>query len=176
VLQRFNLHPEQTHEDILLRQVYRLRVLAWKADGVLPPSLVSGEESWQDAHDEHAIHWVVQSEGVVVAAARICIHQVLDQVPDAQLFIDSGMSPEPPLACFNRLVIAPTQRGRGLSGRLDSVRIVEAIRLNCKSAIAWTHNPRRIKPIQGLGFRLINYARHPTAEHLSRVAVFMLSF
>jgi len=171
-----SMQPEQTSEESTLRQVYRLRVLAFKADGLIPPSLSSSAESWRDEHDEHAIHWVVQREGVVVAAARICIHQALDQVPDAQLFIDTGISAEPPIACFNRLVIAPSERGKGVSGKLDSVRIDEAVRLGCKFAVAWTHNPKRIKPVQDLGFRLIEYARHPTAEQFSRVAVFMRRF
>ncbi len=164
---------EITHIDpVLLEQIGRLRVWAWATVIERATEL----ESWVDAFDLEARHWVVYQGSDLVAAARMTIHQSLDDVPDAESY--SGMFQEPPpapIASLNRLVVHPSARRLGLSKALDVARLETAERLGCRSALLSTASgPNRVRQVQGWGFERVGYGprfANPPLCHLPPPAV-----
>lgn len=135
-----------------LEVIQRLRVdwlVPEAKDGLFP----SGR--WLDAHDEHALHWIVRDEDRVVAFARLCIHAQISDVPNAEAF--SLADPvESPLGCISRTAIDPAYRGRGISSELDRVRIDAARQASCRSVLAFTHaGSARVAALQRRGFRIL---------------------
>ena len=74
-----------------------------------------------DDHDEHACHWGVFDGNLLVAAARLCLHDEICEAPGGELFVNKGL--RSPVASMNRLVVSRSHGGRGLASRLDEVRI-----------------------------------------------------
>jgi SAM-dependent methyltransferase len=94
------------------------------------------------------------------------VHQRIEEVPDAGVY--EGVFAEPPagpIASFNRLVVHPRRRGRGLSRKLDEVRLNSAANCGCRSAILETHSPGRLDHVKTLGFRPVGRARPYPGNH-----------
>jgi SAM-dependent methyltransferase len=149
-----NLHQRQPveidpHDPVLLEQIGRLRVCAWATFKEV------ATECWLDEFELSARHWVIFDNGQPIAAARLSIHQTLDDVPDASIY--EGIFDQPPsgpIALFNRLVVHPAHRGAALSRLFDQVRIAAAIESGCRSVIVQTNSgPSRVAQLHALGFR-----------------------
>jgi hypothetical protein len=140
-----------TLSDDLLGEIGRLRVEAWSADGELP-SAATSSTSWTDEHDDHAEHFVIFEDGRICAASRICIHNNGETLPDAEIVNAYTSKMKFPVACFNRLVVAPLSRGRKLSLQLDHARATFAAEAHVHSILGGTHLPRRLNDLERLGF------------------------
>ena len=68
-----------------------------------------------DGHDDHSLHFLMLKEEVVIAAARLCIHELLYDVPDPHLYVRGNSLFPAPFGCMNRLVVHPAYRRIGLS-------------------------------------------------------------
>jgi hypothetical protein len=90
----------------VLTQIYRLRASVWHKTLPIKSSLFS-DGLWADEHDNHAIPWAVVSNNQVLAAARLCIHKTLEEIPNTNIFMDSEKLILPPIASMNCLVIHP---------------------------------------------------------------------
>jgi SAM-dependent methyltransferase/GNAT superfamily N-acetyltransferase len=147
----------------LLEKIGRLRVLAWSTE---MPDAPERSACWLDDFELAARHWCIFHEGDPVAAARMSVHQRIAEVPDAGVY--EGVFAEPPaepIASFNRLVVHPRRRGRGLSRKLDEVRLKTAANLGCRSAILETHSPNRLDCLRPLGFRVVGPAQSYPGHH-----------
>ncbi len=106
-----------------------LRVLAWQSQAEVT---VQEGRGWRNAHDDDAHHWVVCADDhaavdQVVAAIRMTLHPDIDALPDADVYRDVLPSNFPvPVASYNRMVVDPAHRRRGLSTVLDAVCIEHA--------------------------------------------------
>ena len=131
-------------------RTFRLRYEVWNVETTLLPH-IQKQGLITDEHEAHARHWAVFDGDEMVAAARMCIHDVQEGSPDASTF-----SPIPlltPVATINRLVVVPSARNLGLAKQLDECRIYAA-RSNRAKCIVATAAPTRIAALQRLGFRL----------------------
>lgn len=153
----------------LLAEVYRLRVRAWAARNAAFPADV---ESWSDAFDASARHFVVTSGSRPVAAARLTIHAAPADAPDGELYaaMDGAEAPAP-IAALSRLVVCPRYAKLGLSRWLDIERIAEARRQGCASVVVCTGaSDYRIGQLQALGFRKLYRASRQAAGVLAATA------
>jgi len=132
----------------------RLRYEVWSGEGVRlsDPSL----ETIADSHDDHAMHWGVFDGSRLVGAARLCLHTILSEAPDAELF--TGLEIPAPFASMNRLVVVKNHRGRGIASQLDQIRIRQGKELGARAIIVApatkAKNRRRSLEAQGFLFRL----------------------
>lgn len=129
--------------------IQRLRYEVWKAEGATLYDETSGKIA--DPHDEHAMHWGVFSGDRLVGAARLCVHDRRDDLPDFQLLSDLNL-PEP-VASMNRLVVLRDHRGIGIGRSLDRHRIEAARQAGARSiAITVVDYDRRRSQLANLGF------------------------
>jgi GNAT superfamily N-acetyltransferase len=152
----------------LLATIQRLRVDAWLADGIAVP--VTSDGRWTDEHDEHAVHWAIVENGLVKAAARMCIHDRVEDVPEPGYFRDLVL--KGPIASLSRLVTRPDARGRSFASRLDDARIHRAQSSGCRHVVVATHLPHRADALQRRGFA--QYEAAMKVAHLPRPRVFVL--
>src|SRR5207245_876274 len=121
------------HDRPLLEKIGRLRVRAWAK---FVPAVAAKTDCWLDKFELAARHWVIYHDGEPVAAARMSVHQQLEGVPDAEVYKGVFAEKLPaPIASFNRLVVHPEFRGRGLPTALDLVRIQAASASGCRCCI-----------------------------------------
>lgn len=153
----------ETRDPAILERVYRLRVEAWRERNSHFPDM----EVWTDSFDALGRHWVVMDNGQPVAAARLTVHSVLSEVPNAEIY--QPVFPEGlpgPIGVFTRLVVARSHAGLGLSGALDLCRITAARSEGCRYAIGETFaGLPRLDQMRALGFEVVgpvgSYASGP---------------
>jgi GNAT superfamily N-acetyltransferase len=143
----------------LLDQVWGLRVLAWQTQADVTVQAGGG---WRDVHDDDAHHWVICTDDSaaadqVVAAIRMTLHLEIEGLPDADVYRGVLPSDFPvPVASYNRMVVDPTHRRRGLSTVLDAVCIEHARLVGARALVGATGsveaNRHRITTMEGLGF------------------------
>lgn len=130
-------------------QTFRLRYEIWKDEAALKPE-IHARGSITDEHDAHARHWAVLQEERIVAAARMCIHDLQEETPDSPAF--SQIRLRSPIATLNRLVVHRSVRRRGLAALLDVCRIGAARRVGAECVVG-TAAQARIPSLERLGFR-----------------------
>lgn len=140
-----------------LREIRQLRRRAWGAEGLWPPGC---DESGRfiDPVDELAMHWTVEQDGQLVAAARVSFHAGVSELPDEderhpELAVLGG-----PLASLNRLVVAPEYRSRGYGRQVSQACIDSARASGCSAIIAASHG-RGLDVFRKLKFAFIRPAR-----------------
>jgi hypothetical protein len=155
-----------------LAEIGRLRIIAWEASGPRPRMAPKVGDKWLDSHEGHAHHWAIQEQGRIVAAARMCLHTSLNDLPDYEDLIDCEHEFLWPVASINRLVIHPGCRHRGWSVHFDSARLILAQQLAARCVAACTHSEGRIRGLSDLGFVVIGQSLQ-RAVPLSATAVLM---
>jgi GNAT superfamily N-acetyltransferase len=137
----------------LLEKIYRLRVKAWEVDA--PPFTES--ETWTDRWDPISRHWAVLNGDEPIAAARLSLHTELENIPDRESYLNIlPHNLNRPIASLNRLVVHPDWRKRGLSRRLDVIRLEAARAMGAASIIGVSDSGRhRIKQLVSLGFSVL---------------------
>jgi GNAT superfamily N-acetyltransferase len=146
VLRRLSMREE-------IEACQRLRHEVWLSEGV---ELLHPEaQSISDGHDNHGMHWGVFDDAHLVGAARLCLHDAVEDAPDGELF--QGVAIVTPLASMNRLVVLKTYRGMGIGKRLDQVRIEQAGVSGAKTIIGAPVNyERRKSALRLLGFEIVS--------------------
>jgi predicted GNAT family N-acyltransferase len=129
---------------------FQLRYAVWKVETALLPHIVK-QGLITDEHDAHARHWAAFVGDKIVAAARMCIHEVQEESPDAPAF--SRIQLPTPVATINRLIVVQSARKSGLAKQLDERRIFAAMSDGAK-CIVGTAAPGRIAALGRLGFRI----------------------
>lgn len=146
---------EPVTDPSVLSEIFRLRAEVWRAAGKLGPDTAS----WTDGHDEHARHYAVMEAGRPIAAGRLCVHDSVAALPDAEGYGGIGADLPGPVASINRLVVHPSAQGRGLSGDFDLARLAAAAACGCRTLIGMAH-PGRDRSLLRRGFRPLGPARH----------------
>ena len=144
-----------------LVEIGKLRIVAWEASGPRPKMAPQVGDIWTDIHDQHAHHWIVREQGCIVAAARMCVHIPVSDLPDHENYAIYRDIFYWPVASINRLVIHPRLRRIGLPKLFDRVRIISANRLGAKSLIASTERESRIRNLSDVGFKVVGEAPEP---------------
>jgi GNAT superfamily N-acetyltransferase len=146
----------ETSDPAILSQIYRLRVEAWQARTSDFPTM----DVWTDEFDVAGRHWVVLDGGVPVAAARLTIHSVLSEAPNAEIY--RGLLPADfagPIGVLTRLFVARSHAGRGITRSLDIARIDAARSCGCRHLIGATlAGTRRVEQMRSVGFEVIGQA------------------
>ena len=151
------MHVEMAHSlsATLLEEVRRLRATVWRRSGVQVRT-AQHRRYFADDHDEHALHFIALDAGLVVAAARACLHEDPFEVPDATLFGRYLERVGSPVGSINRLVVDRPFRGRGLARSLDAQRLASLRMRGCRSVVCWwakASGSTRLAALMKLGFR-----------------------
>jgi GNAT superfamily N-acetyltransferase len=110
-----------------------------------------------DSHDEHGEHWVaLDTEGLPIAAARLCVHESAIDIPNAFLRYELGPSP---YGSLNRLVVHPDFRGKGIAQEFDRARLKRAGELSAKTLLACALEDRAHRLVKN-GWTLLGGARN----------------
>ncbi len=141
---------EMVNDPAVLGRIFALRVAAWRKRNRTFPDI----GLWTDPFDEGALHWAVQSgQGEVVAAARMTLHDGIQQVPDAEIYPPAVLELTGSVASINRLVVCSTMAGMGLVAALDNARIERARSEGCRWVVGATRaGPRRLAAAKAAGF------------------------
>lgn len=134
-------------------KIAELRRLSW--DEALWDGALTDLNLLNDDHDDHAYHFALFSQNTVIAAARLCMHELLSDVPDPHLFQKAASSLAAPFGCLNRLVVHPEYRKLGIAAIMDKVRTDAAKILGCNTIlVVWNGHSgdRRRQAIQAQGF------------------------
>ncbi len=134
----------------LVALTYELRYRVWSGETPLLPH-IQKQGLIVDEHEIHARHWAAFEGDQIVAAARMCIHEVQEESPDAPAF--SKIRLPTPVATLNRLVVLRSVRKLGLANQLDHCRILAAKSDGAKCVVG-TFAPARIAAVEKLGFHL----------------------
>jgi predicted GNAT family N-acyltransferase len=145
----FLVQDQETLNEIL----YKLRIETWVSMGVFNEGEFKPED-FVDEHDHHAFHWAIKDDSRIVAAARMCVHNSLNDLPDADSYENISSEIKTPIASFNRLVVTPDFQKNGISKMLDKVRIKKAVELECKT-IMINVPQNRIKSLLVEGFEVL---------------------
>lgn len=108
-----------------------------------------------DGHDIHSFHFVLFGQNSVVAAARLCRHELLDEIPDPHLYLEWKKPLPGPYGCCSRLVVHPDYRQHGIAATLDKARADAAVKLGCNAlAVNWNEHSgiKRRNAIEAQGF------------------------
>jgi predicted GNAT family N-acyltransferase len=104
-----------------------------------------------DEHEAHSRHWAAFSpEGNLVAAARLCIHEKQQDVPEGYCYSDLDL--QSPVASLNRLVVEKSARNRGIAQKLDLHRIKAAQNAGAACIVAAPTSGMRIQALEKVGF------------------------
>ena len=129
ILREINPKTEAAHFD----EIVRLRQRVWSLQ--MPMELTA--DDLIDRFDPIARHWAVMVDDQPVAAARLSLHDRLEDVPEAECLAGVfAAEPPAPIGFLSRLVVSPEYRGRGLSRQLDEIRMHCAEEADCRSLLA----------------------------------------
>lgn len=113
--------------------------------------------SWTDTIDPEANHWVTEADGAVAGCARLSVHADVTQLPASEIYLKLPFPLTSPIGAFGRLVLVPSLRGTGARATIDKLRREEAVRLGCRSLVAFTHaGPKRVAQLTQVGFTVIS--------------------
>lgn len=140
-----------------LEKVFALREAVWRNERDVLDAGGLAAALARDAHDAHGLHWVIECEGALVAAARLCIHGDKGDLPFSDGFRHLIEGLPVPVASFNRLVVHPAMRRKGLARALTLPRI-EAARERGARAIVVEVAPGRVPGLRKLGFVARGYS------------------
>ena len=113
--------PTEVGDPAVLAAIYELRASVWRATGaVSPDTFPTG--GWSDEFDPASRHWAISRDGQIVAAARLSVHNRLEEVPEAAEYLTAGLRLEGTVAAPARLVVAASARRHGLAARLLDVQ------------------------------------------------------
>jgi GNAT superfamily N-acetyltransferase len=148
----------------------RLRMDVWAAKMGVPLTW----DAVCDRFETTARHWVAFDDERPIAAARLTIHDRIDDVPEADCLGGVFTSPPAtPIGFMSRLVVAPEYRRQGVGRRLDEVRLHAAAAAGCRSLLALVFDvsgPARVQHFLALGFTVVGRGQrdtHPAFAALS---------
>ncbi|MBU1821317.1 MAG: GNAT family N-acetyltransferase [Bacteroidetes bacterium] len=138
-----------------IMDIGRFRIKGWRNESGINPAFFMNDY-WLDDIDKRAFHWIITQDTRIVAAARLSLHNGLEDVPYAELLKPEHrqLFKEKHIASINRMVVDPEFRREGLSTLLDRVRIERARALHADLIIAFPQLVR-IAALEKRGFMFI---------------------
>ncbi|MEI6455059.1 MAG: GNAT family N-acetyltransferase [bacterium] len=117
------------------------------------------KNKFSDGYDQEAYHWIVKSEGTIIASSRLSVHKSISQVPDINYIEEKLIKQlQLPVGSINRLVIDPAWQGHGIGRMMDLARFEKCRSLQCRTVIGITHG-RRCHQLMGHGFIRLAYLK-----------------
>ena len=148
-----------------MRDIGCLRVQVWESEGSLDLSLFP-DFCWIGSEDLEctARHWCVKAnvndnngtKSVLVAAARLTLHDENDTYRDVDLWREKGIPLRYPVCDLGRLVVRKDYRRRGIARRLVRVRI-EAAKSWGATAILCTASADNVPLLTSEGFLALGH-------------------
>ncbi len=114
----------------------------------------------EDALDASAFHFVVRHEEAIVAAARLTLHENMNEVPATRVYDDFALESPAPIGAFGRAVVTKVFRSYGLGALLDLARYRKAQQTGCNTLVTYAH-PWRAGMLSELGFRVLGRVNMP---------------
>ena len=136
-----------------LEEIGRLRYDVWESEGDIATQLFT-DRTWLDAMDKEdtARHWLIRSDGQVVASARLTLHHEQDDYRDVALWRSKGIPiTRYPVCDLGRLVVRADHRRKGYAKALIDCRI-QAARDWGANAILCTASPLTVPVLKSRGF------------------------
>jgi GNAT superfamily N-acetyltransferase len=155
-----SMHDYSLHrlEDPARRvEIYRLRTEVWRlTSGVNGDAFPDG--LWQDPIDDAAQHWIVADDNDrIVAAARLSLHEILDDVTQPFQYQRYGVAIRGLIASPDRVVVHPSAQGLGLGQRLLDAQDAAARAAGAAGAVRQA-SPSMARLLVRRGWRLIGPA------------------
>ena len=111
-----------------------------------------------DSFEAIARHWMAFDGAQVIAAARLTIHDRVEDAPEAGCMVGVFERPPPaPIGFLSRLVVAPEYRRQGLGRKLDEIRIRAAEEAGCRCLLALVFavsGEARVRQFSACGFSI----------------------
>ena len=133
-----------------LDEIGKFRLQVWNQETVVDTSYFQ-DGRWIEPLDFIARHWIVQKNGTIVSAARLTLHQTLEDNPDGYLWKRVAREVPLPVVHFCKLVVHPSMRGHGLGSLLNQVRLNAAKEMGAKSVIL-TASEKNTRILIPMGF------------------------
>jgi hypothetical protein len=143
--------PIEVNEKQLVHKMHEFWHRIWEKQEWVDAENLHGAGGFLDGHEGHANHWVILKDNEIVAVARLCIHNAMDELPDYADFANLRLCLPSPIAALNRLAVGPNVGGHGFSRLLDVVRIKRAIERGAASIMGQAL-PYRYRSLTKLGF------------------------
>lgn len=142
--------PLRVCDDETLHSIFKLRAKTWSDEN----SCKTPMSIWHDQFDLTALHWAAWIDGNLVGAARVTIHESLTESPDAALFSQLKLDLVGRIASWNRLVVSPIARGRGLAQKFDKVRLEASLEAGADYVVGCAFE-RRARIVVRSGFEIL---------------------
>jgi GNAT superfamily N-acetyltransferase len=157
-------------EQATFAAVVCLRQCCWAAQ--IPDELTLHDVV--DSYDGLARHWIAVADDQVIGAARLTIHDSVEEVPEAICLggVVARHSPTP-IGFLSRLVVAPQYRRAGIGHGLDQVRIRAAKEAGCRSLLALVFDvsgEARVAQLVSQGFEVRGRGHEDTSPKFSLLA------
>lgn len=140
-----------------IEHVCRFRAFVWSQTGGLADGSF-GDGRWRDEFDEISRHWVITRAGDLVAAARLSIHDRLEDVPEAEEYLAAGLALAGRIASPGRVVVSPSAQRCGLATQLLDVQDEAALEAGAAHALRQA-SPGMCRLLTRRGWRDVAAAR-----------------
>ncbi|NQT16886.1 MAG: GNAT family N-acetyltransferase [Planctomycetes bacterium] len=127
--------PLEIAEAETIDEICRLRARVWEATGQAAATAFP-DGGWRDPYDSDCPHWIIRDHrGRLVAAARVTVHDRLEEVPEAEEYLRYGLRLPGPIAAPARVVVLAEAQGGGLARRLLDAQDAFARRAGARHAV-----------------------------------------
>lgn len=127
--------PLEVTDGETIEAICRLRAHVWKATGQAAEGAFPNG-GWRDPHDSGCAHWIIRDRhDRLVAAARVTVHDRLEDVLEAEEYLRHGLRLPGPIAAPDRVVVLAEARGNGLARRLLDAQDAFARKAGARHAV-----------------------------------------
>jgi ribosomal protein S18 acetylase RimI-like enzyme len=133
-----------------LDEIGQFRLQVWRGETEVNEALFP-ENVWIEPLDHVARHWVARDEEGLLGAARLTLHDTLEDNPDGYLWLRAGRPAPTPAAHLCKLVVHARARGKGIGSQLNALRIAAARSMGARSVLV-TASAQNARLLQSLGF------------------------
>jgi len=127
--------PLEVADAETIDEICRLRAQVWETTGQAAAAAFP-DGGWRDPYDSDCAHWIIRGgRQRLVAAARVTVHDRLEDVPEAEEYLRYGLRLPGPIASPARVVVLGEARGAGLARRLLDAQDAFARRVGARHAV-----------------------------------------
>ena len=118
-----------------IAEIFSFRATVWESTGTTSPEAFANGQ-WNDKCDESAQHWAVYDDNdQLIGAARLTLHDRLEDVHESQEYLRYGLHFDGPIAAPDRVVVSPNAAGMGIGGQLLDKQEAAGIKQGAVAAV-----------------------------------------